>query len=80
MVTEENCIMVEAGKLLDCLTIKTSFFAGATITENLMPIQNSDGCLGSTMQEIFTFVGGIHPQADIPQHLIQDFSKTLFFI
>ena len=34
MVTKEKCILGEAEKVLDCLTMKSFFFAGVTITEN----------------------------------------------
>ena len=65
-VTEENCIMVEAGKVLDCLTMKRFFFQEQLLQRILMPIQNIDGYIRSTMQEIFTFVGGYtHKQTSL---------------
>ena len=67
MVTKENC-MGEAEKVLDCLTLKKIMFEGATITENqrnLMPIQNIDGCIGSTMQNFYFRWGYTYMQRSV---------------
>ena len=74
MVTKENCIMGEAEKALDCYMMKRFFLQEHLLQRNLMPMENIDGHLRNTMQEIFTFPS----HADIPQHLVQDFLKTIF--
>ena len=49
MVTKENCIMGEAEKVLDCLTIKRFALQEQLLQRILMPIQDINGYLGSTM-------------------------------
>ena len=73
MAAKENCIMGEAEKVLDCLTMKRFALQEQLLQRILMPIQDIDCYLGSTMKGIFTFVDGVRSQADIPQHLVQDF-------
>ena len=75
MVTKENCIMGEAEKVLDCHMLKRFFLQEELLQRILMPMENIDGYLGNTMQEIFTFVS----HADIPQYLVQDFRRQSFY-